>query len=189
MGLNAYDDAQEALAAGTPRPSATPADPVYTEAATALRGMDATRTQDLRRSWHQAADTTPDQAAEFRRLSLRFGVPAAAIARDPAKWRQAGADDQPFGAIATETPHTAAWLTADPTHAALAKDDLSTLGGLEWLVTAPGRAFAQARDQATVATLTYQQMFRPLTQAEHDQLESARYQAERGGDLGATRWF
>jgi hypothetical protein len=186
---NLYDEALESLDdanGGTPTRASNP---LYDEALSVLRDSDAAAETGLRRSLRSAADTTPDKAAESRRLALTFGVPAPVIERNFDEYTKRDALDHPYGAMQRQSPHTAAWLQ-EGNNAAIAKDDLASLGTLEWLVTAPQRAFAQGMNQVRGDQLRYQSMFRPLTQQEQDLLNSYRYQAKAEGALGADdSWF
>lgn len=190
MGDAVYDDALGALdEPQTPQPAQPARDPNYDEALSVLRSTDQASQGGLRRAVVQSVDTQPDRAAESRRLSLTFGVPAPIIERNFDDYAKRDQVEKPYGAIQQQTPHTAQWLQ-ESNNAAIAKDDLEKLGLLEWLTTAPQRAFARGVDQMRYAGLRYDSMFRDLSQEERDQLASYKYNAETGGALGVgNSWF
>ncbi|HMJ04573.1 MAG TPA: hypothetical protein VK506_16645, partial [Conexibacter sp.] len=178
MANDILGDAQEQLGAQPENP--------YAET---IRSMRTTRTIPLRQSVAAARDKDPERSADVLKLSKRLQLPPALIERnyDELKKRD-DLESTPFHQMIDETPALAKWAE-QPENLAVAGDDLHNLGALEWLVTAPVRAFTQATNAAQAADLRYESMFRPLTQAETDRLHAADYQAQRGGTLGADRWF
>jgi len=82
-------------------------------------------------SLRAAQTTTPDAAARVLRLQERTGLAPAVIQRNPdAVEAQATAAEFDAATFRRDNPRLAAWLQ-DPTHAALAHDDLHPLGFLE----------------------------------------------------------
>jgi hypothetical protein len=183
MPTSPYDDALDARDPPR-RPSPEEA---YREL---LEARDRAERQQLQAVLRSTLTADPARAAEARRLALRYGVPAPVIARDLDQWRaRASLEGLPLDRIQAETPHLAAWLQ-EPGRAAVARDDLERLGLLEWLVTAPPRAFAQGLAQVQYARLRTESLFRPLSQAEQDRLNALRAAMDAGGPLGAgDAWF
>lgn len=133
-----------------------------------------------------AADTTPDRAAEVKRLSEKTGLPPTVIERNFEDiQKRAKVADTPYAQMQRETPHLADQLANDPDTAPVAHDDLEQLGFLEWMVTAPQRAYAQSVAQQRVASLQTQRLFRELNQEELDSLNSEKFYSNLGGALGA----
>ena len=185
MPGNLYDDALEALGGAGQAPRQT----IYDEAVTALDEQDRASERRLRGAFRQATETTPDRAATARRLSLRFGVPPAAIARNLDEWTRRETLEQPYAEIQAQTPALAAWLE-EPANAAAVRDDLEPLGFLEWVATAPGRAWRQGQAQIRVGQLRSQSMFRELTADERRSLDLDKRIMQAGGALGAEpSWF
>jgi hypothetical protein len=153
--------------------------------------QDRRQERRVRASLIQTTDTSPDRAAEARRLAIRMGAPVAMVDANLEAFRQRDqAERVPAARLATESPHLAGFLGQSPNNAALVKDDLEPLGLLEWLVTAPQRAAAQGFNQITYGRLRHQSLFRDLTQEERDQMNSAQLHMQAGGQLGAgDSWF
>lgn len=186
MPGNPYEeilDEEQAEASG----GASPAPTIYEEI---LREEDAAQETALRRSFLSTSESNPETVAEARRYSLKFGVPAPIVERNIADYRKRDASDKPFAQMTRETPALTSWLET-PENAAVAKDDLEQLGFLEWIVTAPPRAFAQGVNQIRFAQLRARQVRgEDLTRAELDDLDATRYHMRQGGELGATNsWF
>jgi len=182
--LNQFDDELQRLD-DDQAPSADP-NPFYQT----ILDQRSARESTLRRSMRTATDTTPERAAEVRRLSDQLRVPAPIIDRDFERYQKQGAvEGRPYAAMQDETPALAQW-TAKPENAALAQDDLEQLGLLEWLVTAPQRAFAQSAAHMRMAELRTKSLFRDLTREELDALNSEKFLTESGARLGAgDSWF
>lgn len=127
MATNLYDDAVDQVIAETPlQTPAAPPDP-YDDAVNQV----LTKRQDAQRgALRQALDTTPDRAAEARKLADEAGLPLSVVERhfDEVK-RKATLARAPLEQIATETPKLGAWL-ADPDNAKIASDDIEPLRGL-----------------------------------------------------------
>jgi len=117
---NIYDDALEELETEQAPPAANPFDDT-------LRLDETAGKQRLRGAMVQAAETTPDRAADVRRLSARTGVAPEAIERDYDTFSKRGTVDAvPYQQIQAETPKLAAWLEK-PENAKLASDDIEPL--------------------------------------------------------------
>jgi hypothetical protein len=185
MPGNLYDDVLDQLGPQAPAGGA-----VRNQYDDILDAQQDAATGRMRASVVQGATTTtPDRAAESRRLSQLLGVPQAAVDRDFDAYSRDATLEKPYGAIQQQTPHVAKWLE-DPQNAALAHDDLENLGLLEWIVTAPQRAAAQGIDQIRFGRLRYESLFRSLSQQEQDDLASYKVGGERGGQLGVgNSWF
>jgi Large polyvalent protein associated domain 22 len=156
----------------------------------AIDQADQTEQQQVRTSTQQAAQTTPDKRAESLKLSLRTGLPTSVIERnfDEIKQRSQIAET-PYAQIQRESPGVFQWAK-EPDHAAVAADDMENLGFLEWVLTAPSKAFAQTVNQIRYSELRYKSMFGTLSQAEQDAMGAFKYHSELGGQLGAgNSWF
>jgi hypothetical protein len=189
MANNIYDDAVEQLPAAPPiAPPAASAPP--NPYAAVVDTLEAGQQQALRTATMQAADTTPDRAAQVQRLSAKTGVAADIVERNfDAIQKRAILTDTPYAQMLRESPTVSTWAS-EPTNAAVAKDDMESLGALEWLVKAPQRALAQGIDSTRYALLRAESITRDLTQQERDQLDAYKFGMQNGGELGAgSSWF
>lgn len=185
MPQNLYDAVIEQMGS-TPAGGNAPPRSIYDDVLDARQQAGETQ---IRASIAEASSISPEKAAEAHKLSLQLGIPPAAIERNFDAFTRQATLDHPYAAIQQETPATAEWLKT-PDNAKLAHDDLENLGALEWIVTAPQRAFAQGIDQVRFGRLRYQSLFRPLTQEEQDQLNAYKFGMSNGGALGAgNSWF
>lgn len=197
MALDTYGDTLEQLPTlpPGPTPDARPLEPTATDYAAMFQERDSGRTLALRRSVVQGQDTPPDRAADVLRLAHQTGIPTDVVGRNYDDIRKTTAIDQtPFPAIVATTPHLADWVADQPTHAALAQADTSPggqamdhLGALEWLVTMPSRAIAQAISEERAASLRGTSLLRDLTPAEQDQLNAYTYHAGLDGSVLGAR--
>src|SRR5262245_26505445 len=132
--------------------------------------------------------TAPDTTAEAARLAETLGIPLEVAVRnlDEAK-RRAAVHEAPVDLMLRDTPHLAAWLGQSAGHASVVQDDLPQMGLLEWIATAPGKAFRQTLAQQNYADLRFQQMFGPLTD-EQQKTMAAYKDAAKPVDVAAT-WF
>lgn len=187
MAGNLYDETLEDLDPAPPPIAAPQQVNPYDDV---IRQQDAGSQQQLRTSLVQADATTPDRAADVQKLSTSTGIPAEIIDRNYDTIRKrATFTATPYQDIVAQSPAVATWA-AQPANAAVAKDDLENLGALEWLVTAPSRAFAQGIAQTRYALLRSEGLLRPLSQAEQDQLGAFKANSDVGGALGAENsWF
>lgn len=151
---------------------------------------DAGRQSRLRTSLVQAADKSPDRAAQVQQLSTRTGLAPEVIDRNFDEiLKRSKFATTPYTEMLKDSPAVATWA-AEPVHAAVAQDDMENLGALEWLMKAPARAINQVLNQQAYGDLRTKSMFRDLTQAEHDQLETYRYHAQEDSRLGTGKsWF
>jgi len=183
MAGNIYDDAIEQLDDQQQGPAADP----FEEAVRRMRANADTR---LRASLQQKDDTTPERAAEAQKLALETGLPPRLVEAnfDRVK-RESDQGRTPYERMFAETPALAEWAS-NPENAKVAADDLEQLGALEWLLQAPGRAFARGVNQVRAGRLATESIWRELTQQERDLLNSYEYGMEEGGALGAgDSWF
>jgi hypothetical protein len=152
--------------------------------------LDAGNTQALKTSLVQASSTPPDRAADIQRLSTKTGIAPDIIERNfDAIQKRALLTDTPYAQMLRETPAVASWAS-EPTHAAVAHDDMENLGALEWLLKAPTRAFAQGMDSTRYSLLRAESLTRDLTPDEQTQLNNYKIGAQSGGELGAgNSWF
>jgi hypothetical protein len=178
--INQYD---ELLAQAAP-PSTNPYDRLVADS------VDRQQTS-LRISMHAATKgPAPDQAAKQQQVAERLKVPVEMVERHPELFT---AQDQlertPYDEMLRQSPNLAEWLQ-QPNNAAVAHDDLENLGLLEWLVTAPQRAFHQGQAQVEFGQLRAKSLFGDLTADEHARLDELRGQMDAGGALGAAQsWF
>lgn len=186
MADNVYDDTLEQIGDAPPKLPATVPNP-YDDV---IKAQDAGHEQRLRTSMIQTADASPDEAAAATKVAQSTGLPLEVVQRNlPAMQRRARIDETPFRAILQDTPTLASWA-ADPANAAVSHDDMENLGSLEWLVTMPARAISQSLNEQAYGALRTASMFRPLTQAETDQLGAYKFHSMMGGELGSgNSWF
>jgi len=178
--LNEYD---EMLSGGTPAPAEG-------NEYDALLNRDYDDQQiALRRSIKSSLGTTPDRAAQVIQLSKRMNLPSAIVERnfDYLSKRQI-VEGNEYDAMLRQTPALAKWL-ADTENSAIARDDVAKLGALEWLITAPRRAWQQGRAQVEFGNLSAKSITNTLTAAEHKRMAALRSEMQYGGDLGAQTWF
>ena len=175
MPINPYDEALSDLG---PKP-----DNPYVDL---LNAQERSGEQRVRKAVVEAQGTTPDRTAEAIRVGRTLGLPTAVVERnfDEMK-RRASLEATPIEDIQAATPALADWLSAKPEHAKVAADDLEGLGSLEWLLTAPQRAFARGQNALRFSELRTKSIFQPLTQEERDQLNAYRFHMQQGGELGS----
>lgn len=151
--------------------------------------QDELRGLQLRKAVTDTADSSPDQEAQISKTARAMGMPLEVVRRNwKAIKRNYDIEAIPYERV-LQSPALAEWGTA-PEHMAVAKDDLENLGLLEWIVTAPGRSFAQSLAQMRMAELRTASLYRELTTEERDELSTQRYHAGLGGDLGVGEsWF
>jgi hypothetical protein len=186
---NPFDQALDELAREQrPTPAAPPSP--FDRGLDELADEERERQQQLRTRVQQSK-TPPDTAAEIERLSIASGLPAAVVERNlETVRRRVQLQQTPVEAIQQQTPALAGWLQAKPSNAAVAQDDLANLGTLEWLLTAPQRAFRRGQAVIAVGELRSASLYRPLTADEERRLAEARTEMEKGGALGAgDSWF
>ncbi len=184
MAGNIYDDALDAL--DDEQAQGPQQDPFEA----AVSRLHDGREQRLRASMLERDKVAPERAAEAMKLSRETGLPARLVEANFDRVKQEADNGRtPYEAMFAETPALAEWAT-DPMNAQVAADDMEQLGALEWLVSAPGRAFSQGINQVRFAQLRHESLFRELTRAEQDQLEAYRFHMVDGGALGTgSSWF
>lgn len=183
MAGNIYDDALDALDEEQQGPQQDPIE-------AAADQLYAGRETRLRASMQTKGDAQPDRVAEAMKLSKETGLPVRLVEQnfDRVK-REAENGRTPYEDIFAQTPALAEWAST-PENAQLAADDMEQLGALEWLVSAPGRAFSQGINQLRFAQLRHESLFRDLTRTEQDLLDAYRFHMKDGGALGAGEsWF
>lgn len=151
----------------------------------------ASPTDSLGRIVPDAAKKNPAQTAKIFQLQTKTGLPADLIERN-LDYIETEANRRDFNADAfrKQSPLLAKWLVENPKHAALANDDLANLGALEWIVTAPQRAWKQGWAQVEAGFLASRLAVNgSLTEAEHKRLAELDTEMARGGDLAAESWF
>lgn len=155
-----------------------------------LESVDDDQQRRMRAARSVGSDTTPDRSADVQRLSVQTGVPPAVVERNYDSLKsKLDLETHPYAEIQRQTPAVAEWST-QPQHAAVAHDDMANMGYLEWLVTAPGRAFAQQLNQLRYSELRYKGLFQPLTREEQDAMNAFKFHGEQGGNLGVgDSWF
>jgi hypothetical protein len=185
VALNEFDETVEQLAPTAQKPTQP------NEFDETVRALTSGSQQKLRTTLQQAKPESPDRAAEARTLGEQFGLPPAVVLRnfDTIK-KRAAVTMPPVESVLRETPALGEWAS-NPQNAAVSHDDMEQLGALEWLVTAPQRAFAQGVNQFRYGQLRSESLFRDLTQAEQDLLNSYKFGMENGGALGTggRSWF
>lgn len=187
MAGNLYDDAIEALDdQQAPQQQGPEADPFED----AVRRMRANADTRLRASIQQKDDTTPERAAEAQKLAQETGLPLRLVESNFDRVKKEALQGRtPYERMFAETPALAEWASVSE-NAQVAADDLEQLGAIEWLLTAPGRAFARGVNQVRAGRLATESIWRELTQQERDLLNSYEYGMEEGGALGAgDSWF
>jgi hypothetical protein len=148
--------------------------------------------EQLARRVGEARTASPDTAARIWELQRRTGLPGAVIGDHLEEIeREAASRDFDAAKFRRESPYLAAWLQEDEQQAAIANDDLANMGLLEWLVTAPERAFRRSQAQVELAQLRTRSLFGPpLTDWEHRRLAELKRAMGAGGALGVgDSWF
>lgn len=144
----------------------------------------------LKASVRQAQTTSPDAKAKAMQIADRLKMPVELVERNPDLFQKRDAAERiPYEDLIAQSPNLAK-LLEDPHEAAVAHDDLEQLGLLEWITTAPQRAFQQAIEQDRVSRLRTKELFGDLTREERDQLDASKFYMQQGGNLGAgDSWF
>jgi ribosomal protein S18 acetylase RimI-like enzyme len=186
--INEYDETLQEIGQS---PDPLPKSPAPNPYDQTVEQLDQAREQQLRKSLIDASATPADRAAQIEKLSQRTGIPSAIVDRNFDDIRKrATIAETPYTEMLRDTPVLTDWLTQKPEHAAVAHDDLESLGFIEWLTKAPLRAWTQGQAQVRYGFLRNQELYRDLTPAEREQLASDKTAMEAGGQLGAgTSWF
>jgi GNAT superfamily N-acetyltransferase len=182
MAGNLYDETLEDLEP----PQVGPVNPY-------LATIDAQQQTDergLRQATATAQEATPDRTAEAIRIGRQLGLPVEVVERNfEAIKKRAALEGSPYAEMLRQTPALAEWAQ-DADHMKVAADDLEQLGALEWLLTTPGRSFAQGVNQVRFGQLKTASIFRALTREEQDQVNAYKFHMTAGGEFGAgTSWF
>jgi hypothetical protein len=154
----------------------------YNAIVTGMRDNDADR---LRRALfatrNEPADLTPIETA------AATGVPVDVVKRNPdIKARNLQVDR-----LLKESPGLSMWLTENALHAGMAndEDELSTLGALDWLLTAPAKAFRSGQAQVEFGRARSAAGVAP-TPGDELRLADLRVRMQAGqGDLGGEYWW
>jgi len=154
--------------------------------------LDGRRSEDkiaLKQSMAAAATKTPDRSAQVIQLAQRVKAPTELVERNfDQVSKQADADGIDYDAMLEQSPKLAEWLK-EHENAAVARDDVAHLGTIDWMLTAPARAFKRGQAQVEFGKLRAKSIFGDLTADEQARLQGLRGEMEAGGDLGATSWF
>src|SRR5215510_10558403 len=177
---NAWDDVLDA----NPSPAPAAQAPARNQWDDVLEQPDRYQQTRMRVAQQDASETTPDRRVDVIRISEASGLPVDVVEKDYDHLKKQFTVDQfPYLGTQQKSPALATFLE-DGNHAAIAKDDLENLGFIEWVLTAPSRAFAQQWNRESYSQLRYKSMFTPLTREEQDQMNSYKFNAELGGRLG-----
>ncbi len=189
MAGNLFGETLENLGAGPQLPARAqtrpPQQPAWLTAVDKLLEEEREdRERRLRVSQAAGDEMTPDRAARISQLSRKFNLPEAFIQRNFEDIeRRSRQFETPYTELLRETPVLAEWA-ANPTNAALARDDMANLGFLEWLTKAPTKAVAQGQAQFDFSILKGQSLFRELSQGEHERMLKLKEAMTVGGVLG-----
>lgn len=131
----------------------------------------------------------PDRHAEVMGLAARANLPTDIVERNFDQIQELQKRRElPVAEMQRQTPQTADWLAENKDNGAVAADDLPRLGWLEWMLTAPGKAFRQGQAQVRAGELRYRSIFGDLSW--DDSLTMAESEAElKDADLGEETWF
>jgi hypothetical protein len=143
---------ERALDAGQANGSIRAPDPVIVQMQEERR--KATELQANLVRWRAANETAPaQQRADVLRYSAASGLAPDFVEKNlPDVKRQVDAAQVNWTEVARRQPVLLKFLLDDPAVQAVANDDTANLGGIEWALTSPFHAFADAvREQGTVA--------------------------------------
>ncbi len=108
----------------------------------------------LRQTMTAAAATEPDRAARALGYAERLNLPRGVVERNlDLVERRDAVERNDYDAILDRTPQLAEWLIETPDHAAVAADDLDTLGNLEALATALSVGYGHGRQTSELGRL------------------------------------
>lgn len=112
-----------------------------------IRDMSREREIRMRGSMSQAVETTPDRAAEARRIATQMGLDPSVVERNLDDFKKrAELVETPYSRIQRDTPALADWM-AEPSNAAVARDDVPRLGRINTTLTW-GESIMRGVDQA-----------------------------------------
>jgi len=155
--MNPLDVALQDLPPPKPIPRPTPA-PTPVDRVDALAEMlqrdEEERRKRLQQSIAQGKDLKPDQAASVIDVQRKTGWPAPVVTPNLSQAQSLVEQrSDTLSRMIKDSPDLAKWLAEDATRAAAAKDDLHSLGFMDWLFTAPGRQIRQVKAQEEYADL------------------------------------
>ncbi len=163
--------------------------PAINEYDALLKEQNANENTSLRKTVMRAAQTTPDRAAKVIQLSERMKLPADVVERNfDALSRRDAVESNPYDAMIRQSPKLVQWLK-EGENAAIARDDLASMGNIEWLMNAPAMALRSGWAQTQYHDLVFESMERNLSPDEQKRLLDLRSQMRLGGDYGAETWF
>lgn len=112
----------------------------------------------LRQARRLSQATPPDSASRIMRLQLQTGLPRELIAQRLDEVESLASQDA-FDPVAyrQKAPIVASWMSENPDHAALAKDDLEQLGRIEGYFTALNRGVQRGRQLGETSTIGQRQ--------------------------------
>lgn len=114
----------------------------------------------------------PDAYARAVELGEKHGIDPAIVERNlpEVEARDFAASLDPVK-MRRDNPALYRWLQ-DPKNASVAHDDLANLSRMEWLLTAPGRAYRRGQSQVELGSLRYRSMFGEVDRKRMDELEA-----------------
>lgn len=136
-------------------------------------------------------DQTPERAARVLKMEKVTRLPLPVISENLEDVeREAAKADFDLDQFTRDNPKVSAWLAANSEHAALAKDDMKNLGTLEWMFSAPVRAFERGQERTKFRDIRYRHLMgSPMSADEMKQLGELKRKTETGSDFGAETWF
>jgi hypothetical protein len=147
--------------------------------------LDAPRTA-LRQSVRGVIDRDPDQSAQVVGLAERTGLPVPLVQRNREQVERRE-ELTKYDRLLDESPEVARFLS-EPANAEIARDDVSSLSGLEWLFKAPRAAHREQWKTIELGTLRAQQMQRDLTPEENARVTQLKGEIT-GSQFGAEDWY
>lgn len=138
MPQSLYDQTLKEVA-GAPAPGAPgpgPAPSIYEKTF-----LDTQSGQEslLRTSMTRAVETTPERAGQVQQLADRLSLPAAVVERNFEDIKKRSlVEETEYTRLLKNAPKLSTWLTANPSHAAVAQNELPRLRQVEELLTFTG---------------------------------------------------
>jgi hypothetical protein len=172
------------------RPVTQTRSPFEQSAIEVLDAQRKAREMRLKAGVEDQPDVSPDRAKEILELSNQLGVPSDVVRRNFDAFKaELSAFGAPYQQVVEQSP-VLAEFASEPENAALIKDDLAELGLIEWMLTAPGRSFAQSVAQMRHAEIRTASLYRDLTEREQIDLRTQKIHSQLGGSLGVgDSWF
>lgn len=129
MPQNIYDEALQERA-GSP---SQPTENIYERAFRERAGGDE---QQLRATLIDASTRAPETAAKAAQLAQRTGLPVSVVESNlEAIERRAQIDETEYARLVRQAPKLSSWLTANPTHAAVAQPEIPQFETIERRLT------------------------------------------------------